>query len=348
MDIKDLLKAAVEKEASDLHITTDSAPIVRIDGKLIPLNFPKLDKEYCKRLVYSILDDKQKAVFERDLELDLSLDVPGLNRFRVNVHMQRGNVEAAFRLVSLKIRTLAELGLPPIVADLCRKPQGLVLVTGPTGVGKTTTLAAMVDLINAERQAIIIVVEDPVEFVHVNKRSIIKQREVHADTKSFANALVHALRQDPNVIIVGEMRDIETMSTVLTAAETGHLVLATLHTPDAAQTVDRIIDVFPPYQQEQIKVQLSTTLEGVISQQLLPRKDRPGRVIATEVMIATNAIRNLIREHQTEQLLTHIQTGGQYGMHTMDRSLKTLYQKGIIAEDVFKTYIKHPDEVRNM
>ena len=203
MDIKDLLKAAVEKEASDLHITTDSAPIVRIDGKLIPLNFPKLDKEYCKRLVYSILDDKQKAVFERDLELDLSLDVPGLNRFRVNVHMQRGNVEAAFRLVSLKIRTLAELGLPPIVADLCRKPQGLVLVTGPTGVGKTTTLAAMLDLINTERQAIIIVVEDPIEYVHINKRSIIKQREVYADTRSFANALVHALRQDPNVIIVG-------------------------------------------------------------------------------------------------------------------------------------------------
>ncbi len=348
MDIKDLLKAAVEKEASDLHITTDSAPIVRIDGKLIPLNFPKLDKEYCKRLVYSILDDKQKAVFERDLELDLSLDVPGLNRFRVNVHMQRGNVEAAFRIVSLKIRTIADLGLPPVVADLCRKPQGLVLVTGPTGVGKTTTLAAMLDLINTERQAIIIVVEDPIEYVHINKRSIIKQREVYADTRSFANALVHALRQDPNVIIVGEMRDIETMSTVLTAAETGHLVLATLHTPDAAQTVDRIIDVFPPYQQEQIKIQLSTTLQGVISQQLLPRIDRPGRIIATEVMIATNAIRNLIREHETEQLLTHIQTGGQYGMHTMDRSLKTLYQKGIIAEDVFKTYIKHPDEVRNM
>jgi twitching motility protein PilT len=348
MDIKDLLKAAVEKEASDLHITTDSAPIVRIDGKLIPLNFPKLDKEYCKRLVYSILDDKQKAVFERDLELDLSLDVPGLNRFRVNVHMQRGNVEAAFRIVSLKIRTIADLGLPPVVADLCRKPQGLVLVTGPTGVGKTTTLAAMLDLINTERQAIIIVVEDPIEYVHINKRSIIKQREVYADTRSFANALVHALRQDPNVIIVGEMRDIETMSTVLTAAETGHLVLATLHTPDAAQTVDRIIDVFPPYQQEQIKIQLSTTLQGVISQQLLPRIDRPGRIIATEVMIATNAIRNLIREHETEQLLTHIQTGGQYGMHTMDKSLKTLYQKGIIAEDVFKTYIKHPDEVRNM
>jgi twitching motility protein PilT len=348
MDIRDLLRAAVEKSASDLHITADSAPIVRIDGKLIPLNFPKLDKESCKRLVYSILDDRQKAVFERDLELDISLDVPGLNRFRVNVHMQRGSVEAAFRLVSLKIRSLSELGLPPIAVDLCRKTQGLVLVTGPTGVGKTTTLAAMVDLINGERQAIIIAVEDPIEYVHVNKRSIIKQREVYSDTRSFAGALIHALRQDPNVIVVGEMRDIETISTVLTAAETGHLVLATLHTPDASQTIDRIIDVFPPYQQEQVKIQLSSTLEGVISQLLLPRKDRPGRVIATEVMIATNAIRNLIREHETEQLLTHIQTGAQHGMHTMDKSLKMLYQKGLIAEDIFKTYIKNPDEARHL
>lgn len=348
MDIKDLLKTAVEKEASDLHITAESAPIVRVDGKLIPLNFPKLDKDYCKRLVYSILDDKQKAIFEKDLELDLSLEVPGLNRFRVNVHMQRGSVEAAFRLVSLKIRTAMELGLPPAVTDLCHKNQGLVLVTGPTGVGKTTTLAAMVDLINTERQAIIIDIEDPIEYVHINKRSIIKQREVYADTRSFATALVHALRQDPNIIVVGEMRDVETISTVLTAAETGHLVLATLHTPDASQTVDRIIDVFPPYQQEQIKIQLSTTLQGVISQQLLPRRDRPGRVIATEIMIATNAIRNLIREHETEQLLTHIQTGGQLGMHTMDKSLKALYQKGVIAESVFKTHIKNPDEVRNL
>ncbi|MFA5389505.1 MAG: type IV pilus twitching motility protein PilT [Candidatus Omnitrophota bacterium] len=348
MDLRDLLKNAVEKRASDLHITVDSAPIVRVDGKLMPLNFPTLDKESCKRLIYSILDDKQKAVFERDLELDISLDVPGLNRFRVNVHMQRGSVEAAFRLVSLKIKTIAELGLPSVVTDLCRKPQGLVLVTGPTGVGKTTTLAAMIDFINTERQSIIIVVEDPIEYVHINKRSVIKQREVFADTRSFASALIHALRQDPNVIVVGEMRDIETISTVLTAAETGHLVLATLHTADASQTIDRIIDVFPPYQQEQIKVQLSTTLQGVISQQLLPRRDRPGRVIATEVMIATNAIRNLIREHETEQLLTHIQTGGQLGMHTMDKSLKALYQKGLIDEDIFKTYIKHPEEVRNM
>lgn len=348
MDIKELLKIAVEKSASDLHLTAFSAPIVRIDGKLIPLNAPKLEKEDCKRLVYSILDDKQKAIFERDLELDMSLEIPGLNRFRVNVHMQRGSVEAAFRLVSLRIKTLEELGLPSAVAELSRKIQGLVLVTGPTGVGKTTTLAAMVDLINSERQSIIIVIEDPIEFVHLNKRSIIKQREVYTDTRSFANALMHALRQDPNVIVVGEMRDLETISTVLTAAETGHLVLATLHTPDTSQTIDRVIDVFPPYQQQQVKVQLSTCLQGILSQRLLPRKDRAGRVLATEIMVATPAIRNLIREHEIPQILTHIQTGAQYGMCTMDKSLKTLCQRGIISEETFKTYVKNPDEARNL
>lgn len=349
MELKNILKVASEKDASDLHITTGSVPIVRIDGRLIPLsNFSRIYKEDSKRLVYSVLNDKQKATFERDLELDFSLEISGMNRFRVNVHMQRGNVEAAFRMVSLNIKSIADLGLPSVVTDLCRKPQGLVLITGPTGVGKTTTLAAMVDLINSERQAIIIVVEDPIEFVHVNKRSIIKQREIHSDTRSFSNALVHALRQDPNVIVVGEMRDLETISTVLTAAETGHLVMATLHTPDASQTVDRIIDVFPPYQQQQVKIQLAGTLQGVISQQLLPRKDRGGRVLATEVMIATPAVRNLIREHETEQLLTHIQTGFQYGMHTMDKSLKALFQRGVISEHIFKTYVRNPEEARNL
>ena len=349
MEIKDLLKAAVTKNASDLHITNNSVPIVRIDGRLVPLtDFPRLTAEDCKRLIYGILNDRQKAVFERDLELDFSLEIPEINRFRVNVHMQRGVVEAAFRLVSLRIKTLEELGLPQGVAELCRKTQGLILVTGPTGVGKTTTLAAMVDLINTERQAIIIVIEDPIEYIHVNKRSIIKQREVYSDTRSFATALVHALRQDPNVIVVGEMRDLETISTALTAAETGHLVLATLHTPDASQTIDRIIDVFPPYQQEQVKIQLAGTLQAVISQLLLPRKDGSGRVLATEIMIATPAIRNLIREHETEQLLTILQTGGQYGMHTMDKSLKLLFQKGIISQEVYKTHIKNPEEAKNL
>lgn len=349
MDIKAILKIACEKNASDLHITTDSVPIIRIDGRLIPLSdFPILNKDDCKRLIYGVLNDKQKAIFERDLELDFSMEMPGLNRFRINVHMQRGSVEAAFRMVSLRIREIEELGLPPIVPELCRKAQGLILITGPTGVGKTTTLAAMVNRINAERQAIIVVIEDPIEYVHQNKRSIIKQREVYSDTRSFANALMHTLRQDPNVIVVGELRDLETISTCLTAAETGHLVLATLHTPDASQTIDRIIDVFPPYQQQQVKIQLAGTLQAVLSQQLLPRVDRPGRVLATEVMIATSAVRNLIREHETEQLLTHIQTGFQYGMHTMDKSLKILYQNGIIGKETFKTYLKNPEEAKNL
>ena len=349
MDLRTLLKVASEKKASDLHVTVGSVPVVRIDGRLIPLSdFLVLSREDCKRLVYSVLNDKQKATFEKDLELDFSLEIPGLHRFRVNAHMQRGNVEAALRLVSLRIKSVQELNLPGVVEEFCRKTQGLVLITGPTGVGKTTTLAAMVDFINSERQGIIIVIEDPIEFIHSNKRCIVKQREVHSDTRSFANALRHALRQDPNVIVVGELRDLETIATALTAAETGHLVLATLHTPDASQTIDRIIDVFPPYQQQQVKIQLAGTLQAVMSQQLLPRSDRAGRVLSTEIMVATPAIRNLIREHETEQLLTHIQTGFQYGMHTMDKSLKILFQRGMISEQTFKTYMKNPDEIRNL
>ncbi|MFH1045939.1 MAG: type IV pilus twitching motility protein PilT [Candidatus Omnitrophota bacterium] len=344
MDLRTLLQVALEKGASDLHITENAPPMLRINGKLNFTDFNKLSREDTKNLVYSILTDDQKKIFEKTFELDFSFTLPGVQRVRINVHMQRGSVEAAFRLVSLKIRTIRELGLPLIAEELARKPSGLVLITGPTGTGKTTTLAAMVDLINNEKEYIIVAIEDPIEFLHYNKKSVIKQRELYSDTLSFSAALKHALRQDPNVIVVGEMRDLETISTALTAAETGHLVLATLHTPDAPQTIDRIIDVFPPYQQSQVVVQLSNSLQGIIAQRLLPRADRPGRIVATEVLIATTAVRNLVREHETEQLLTLIQTGSQYGMHTMDKCLRELYERKIISIDTAMAHCKDAAE----
>ncbi len=341
-DIVGLLRMALEQRASDLHMVVASPPILRIDGALIRTEGPPLTRDDTKRLIYSLLSDRQKAYFEREQELDFSIAVQDLGRFRINVHYQRGSVEAAFRIVPRKIRSLEELGLPPVVTELTRKTNGLVLVTGPTGVGKTTTLAAMVDLINHDRSEMVIVIEDPIEYVFHHQRSIIKQREVYSDTKSFAEALRRALRQDPNVIVVGEMRDLETIATALTAAETGHLVLATLHTPDAPQTVDRILDVFPPYQQQQVKIQLADCLQGVVSQQLLPRLDRPGRVVAYEIMVATPAVRHLIREHATDQLPTVIQTGAQYGMCTMDNTLKELYHQGAISYETAVGHCKHP------
>ena len=343
-DMHQLFQLAFEQQASDIHLTEHTPPMLRIDGDLKPTALPALSRSQTKKLVYSLLTDRQKAQFERELELDISFEVQGLGRFRVNVHMQRGSVEAAFRLVPTHIRSLQELGLPPVVLELARKPNGLVLITGPTGVGKTTTMAAMVDLINRERRHHIIIIEDPIEYVHQNHLSIIKQREVYSDTKSFANALVRALRQDPNIIVVGEMRDLETISTALTAAETGHLVLATLHTPDAAQTVDRILDVFPPHRQEEVKVQLADCLQGVISQQLLPRSDHPGRVLSYEVMIATSAVRNVIREHATEQILTILQTGASHGMCTMDACIKSLYDQKIISYETAVGRMKSPTE----
>lgn len=348
LDIKELLRYAVNKGASDVHLTAKSPPIVRIDGKLEATTWEVLTPEETKRIIYSLLNDRQKQQFEEELELDFSFTVPSLSRFRVNVHMQRSSVEAAMRVVPSHIPTLAELGLPPIVAEFARKPNGLVLITGPTGVGKTTTLAAMVDLINTEKQYLIVSIEDPIEHVHHNKRSVIKQREVFADTHSFASALKHVLRQDPNVVVVGEMRDLETIATALTAAETGHLVLATLHTPDAVQTIDRIIDVFPPHQQQQIRIQLGATLQAVVSQQLLPTVRGRGRVVACEVMVVTSAVRNLIRERETEQMPTLIQTGSSFGMQSMDRSLKDLYRRGIVSLEAVRDRVKDMEEFNSL
>lgn len=348
MEIRDLFLMCIEKGASDLHITENEPPILRIDGRLMRTNLGILDKQDLKKMIYGLLSNFQKEIFERELELDFSLAMPGLDRFRVNIHLQKGSVEGAFRRIPLEIPTVEKLGLPQIIIDLARKPNGLVLVTGPTGMGKTTTLASMINLINNERECLVTCIEDPIEFIYTNKKSIIKQREVNLDTHSFAQALRRALRQDPNVIVVGEMRDLETISTALTAAETGHLVLATLHTPDAPQTISRIIDVFPPYQQQQVKLQLSDCLQGVVSQLLLPHASGKGRVLATEVMIATPGIRNLIREQEIEQIPTLMQTGSQHGMHTMDKSLKELLSKGLITMDAAMFKVKNREEFKQL
>jgi twitching motility protein PilT len=345
-ELRDLFLTTIHQNASDLHLTTGLPPVLRIDGDLSPLNEDALTEEDIKRMIYSSLTEAQKAQFEREKELDFSLSLTGLDRFRVNVHQQKGFVEAALRRIPLFIPSIESLHLPPAISTLARRVNGLVLVTGPTGMGKSTTLASMIQLINTERKCLIMCIEDPVEFIHTNKASIVKQREVHRDTHSFAEALKRCLRQDPDVIVVGEMRDLETISTALTAAETGHLVLATLHTPDAPQTIERIIDVFPPYQQLQVRQQLSASLQGVVSQRLLPHVSGKGRVLATEIMIATPAIRNLIRERQVEQLHTAIQTGAQYGMRTMDRALKDLFEGGQISYEIMLNNAKNPEELK--
>jgi len=329
--LRDLLLLTIQEGASDLHLTEKSPPIFRIDGRLVALKAEAFNRDQIQEMIYSILSDTQKAKFEEEKELDFSLALTGLDRFRVNVHIQRGSVEAAFRRISLFIPSMEELQLPPVISDLARKQNGLVLVTGPTGTGKTTTLASIINLINSERTCVIMCIEDPIEYIFTNNKSVIKQREVHRDTNSFAEALKRCLRQDPDVIVVGEMRDLETISTALTAAETGHLVLATVHTPDAPQTIERIIDVFPPYQQQQVRLQLSSALQGVISQKLAPRASGKGRIMVPEIMVATAGVRNMIRERAVEQLRTAIQTGSQFGMRTFDKSLKELYEKEIIT-----------------
>jgi twitching motility protein PilT len=328
----DLLRMMVERGASDLHITTGSPPRMRIDGNLSPVDHPSLTPADTKALCYSILTDAQKHKYEENNELDLSFAIRGVSRFRANIFMQRGAVAGAFRTIPFEIRGVKELGLPEIVNEVVKKSQGLILVTGPTGSGKSTTLAAMVDRINSERAAHIITVEDPIEYLHQHKKCLINQREVTADTTSFKNALKYVLRQDPDVVLIGEMRDLETIEAALTVSETGHLTLATLHTNSAAQTINRIIDVFPPHQQEQIRVQLSFVLEGILAQQLIPRKSGQGRVLSFELMMPNVAIRNLIREDKVHQIYSMMQTGqSKFGMQTMNQSLFDLYSKGLIS-----------------
>jgi twitching motility protein PilT len=343
-----LLKAMIEKGASDLHITTGTAPQLRIDGKLHPLRMPPLSPPETKQLCYSVLTDAQKHVFEETNELDLSFSVQKLSRFRANVFVQRGNVAGAFRAIPFKIKSFEELNLPRIVSDLSQRPRGLILVTGPTGSGKSTTLATMIDKINNERNEHIVTIEDPIEYLHHHKGCVVNQREVGADTQTFKKALKYILRQDPDVVLIGEMRDLETIEAALTVAETGHLCLATLHTNSAIQTINRIVDVFPPYQQAQIRAQLSFVLEGVMCQALLPRANGPGRAMALEVMIPNAAIRNLIREDKIHQVYSAMQVGQEkFGMQTMNQSLAALLQRRLISLEDALGRSPDPDELRN-
>jgi twitching motility protein PilT len=332
-DLNDLLVVVAERGGSDLHITTGRPPTMRLNGKLVPLEGPLLTATDTKELLYSIMNQEQRETLERTWEYDFAHSIAGVARFRVNGYFQRGSIGAAFRVIPASIRSFEELGLPPIVEQFANRPRGFILVTGPTGSGKSTTLASIVDRINDTRSVHVITVEDPIEYLHEHKVAMVNQREVGSDTKSFAQALKYVLRQDPDVILIGEMRDLETVQAALTAAETGHLVFATLHTQDAAQTIDRIIDVFPPYQQQQVRIQLAGSLQGILSQQLLPTIDGLGRVLACEVLVPTPAIRNLIREAKTHQLATALQTGHQYGMITMDESLADRYRRGLISYD---------------
>jgi len=332
-----LLKVMIEKGASDLHITTGTPPQLRIDGKLNPLKMPALSPQETKQLCYSVLTDAQKHRFEESNELDLSFSVQKLSRFRGNIFVQRGNVSGAFRAIPFKIMTFEELELPPIVEVLSKKPRGLILVTGPTGSGKSTTLASIVDRINQERNEHIVTIEDPIEYLHPHKGCIVNQREIGSDTESFKTALKYILRQDPDIVLIGELRDLETIEAALTVAETGHLAFATLHTNSAVQTINRIVDVFPPYQQSQIRQQLSFVLEAVMCQTLLPRANGPGRVLAIEVMIPNPAIRALMRDDKIHQLYSQMQIGqGKSGMQTMNQSLASLVTRRIIDAETAK------------
>jgi len=335
MEMTEILKTAAERRASDIHMVIGRPPMVRLRGNIVPLDeYSVVTAEESKRLIYSILNDEQKTKFEATFELDCSYTLPEVSRFRVNVLLQKNGVEAVIRIISSKIPSPGELGLPDTILQFAEMSRGLLLVTGPTGSGKSTTLASLLNLINQKRHEHILTIEDPIEFVYENLGCIVRQREVGEQTRSFTSALKTALRQDPDVVLIGEMRDLETISAALTIAETGHLAFGTLHTTDAAQTVDRIIDVFPPHQQQQVRVQLSVTLKGVIAQTLLPRADGMGRVAAREIMVVTPAISNLIREGKTHQIYSAIETGGKFGMNSLDRALVQLVQEGTVnAED---------------
>ncbi len=348
-NLQDLLKMMIEKGGSDLHISAGSQPRMRINGKLMPVNGPVLTGTDTKRLCYSILTDAQKHKFEEENELDFSFGLKELSRFRANFFVQRGTVAGVFRTIPFKIHSFQELGLPLVIEDLVRKPRGLVLVTGPTGCGKSTTLATIIDRINQQRQEHIITIEDPIEYLHRSKTALVNQREVGYDTHAFKKALKYVLRQDPDVVLLGEMRDIETIETALTIAETGHLCFATLHTNSCVQTINRIIDVFPGNHQPRVRAQLSFVLEGVLSQLLIPRADGKGRVLALEIMIPNSAIRNLIREDKIHQIYSQMQVGqGKFGMQTMNQSLLDLYIRRLISLEDALGRSSDPDELRQM
>ncbi|WP_084101453.1 type IV pilus twitching motility protein PilT [Demequina sp. NBRC 110051] len=348
-DLAGALRAMLAAGASDLHISAGSPPMIRVDGGLVAVEgFEKLTPDSIQRSIYSVITQKQRETFEEHLELDMSYSLIGEARFRVNIYKQRNAIGAAFRVIPYEIKPLEALGVPATVGHFAGMPRGLVLVTGPTGSGKSTTLASLIDLINRNRADHIMTVEDPIEFLHRHKTSLINQREVGTDTKSFANALKHVLRQDPDVILIGEMRDLETIQVALTAAETGHLVFGTLHTQDTAQTISRIIDVFPPEQQAQVQTQLGSALQGVVCQNLIKRNDGPGRAVATEVMVATPAIRNLIREGKTHQIYSMLQAGSRQGMHTMDQHLAELVKSGRISYEAGAEACHHYEDFNRL
>jgi twitching motility protein PilT len=349
IDFAAVLLEVLERKASDLHITVGRPPMVRVRGRLTPMEgFPTLTSTDTREIVYSILSNDQRQRLETDWQIDFAYAIPGTARFRVNAYFQRASIGAAFRLIPAEISTIEDLGLPAVAHEMCHKPRGLVLVTGPTGSGKSTSLAAMINQINETREEHILTIEDPIEFLHSHKKCMVNQRELGADAPTFASALRAALRQDPDVILVGEMRDLETIATALTAAETGHLVFGTLHTQAAPQTVDRIIDVFPAHQQDQVRVQLSVALQGVLTQQLLPTADGTSRVVAVEALVPTSAVRNLIREGKTHQIASTMQTGANVGMLTMDAALATLVRQGKITKALAESRSSTPAELARL